>query len=115
MSENLERTIGRAIAQKEVGDSSLGLLCFEIFIACALATVSHQSILIFCISLIMAFLMTLWKKTLMLLMIVFSIFWGYVGYSIFDWANSVSWAGAAIFFIVSMVIHLPAMDGVDLY
>lgn len=115
MSEDLERSIGRAIAQKEVGDNSIGFLLFEIFMACALATVGHQSLLIFCLSLIAAFVLTLWKKTLVLLMLVFSVFWGCIGYSLFDWANSAPWAGAAIFFIVSLVFHLPAIDGVELY
>lgn len=115
MSEDLERTIGRGITQKEVGDNSLGLLWLEIFITCALVTVGHQSLLIFFLSMIAAFFLTLWKKTLVLLMIVFSVFWGYLGYSLFEWANSIPWAGAAIFFIVSMFIHLPAIDGIELY
>lgn len=115
MAEDLERSIGRAIAQKEVGDNSMGFLWLEIFIACALATVGHQSLLIFCLSLIVTFVLTLWKKTLVLLMVIFSVFWAWVGYSTFGWANSVPWAGAAIFFIVSMLFHLPAIDGIELY
>ena len=115
LPENFESGIRRAIVQAEVNNNAFRFIAFEVFLIAAAIGLYFYSLLVFLVALFSLFTILSIKKLLVLLIILFSALWGIIGHSIFSDMGFSAIAGGIVFFVIALLMHLPAIDGVDMY